>query len=81
MRCVAVPIESRYQSHDGEGPQFRRSHFRPLHDLYRITSHVVKQVWNYGHLVREYRLTRATPALIHDPSGEFGSDVARHSPV
>jgi len=79
--CVSVPIESRYQSHDGEGPQFRKSHFRPLHDLYRITSHVVKQVWTYGHVMREYRRTRATPALIHDPSGEFATTPVRHFSV
>ena len=73
VRCVSVPIESRYQGAEPEGPQFRKSHFRPLRDLYRITSHVVKQVWNYGNVVREYRITRAHPPVIHDPSGEFGT--------
>jgi hypothetical protein len=70
---VSVPIESRYQGAEPEGPQFRKSHFRPLRDLWRITSHVVKQVWSYGNVVREYRLTRAHPPVIHDPSGEFGT--------
>ncbi len=51
----------------------RKSHFRPLRDLYRITSHVVKQVWGYGNVMREYRITRAHPPVIHDPSGEFGT--------
>src|SRR5690606_21580330 len=37
-RCVSVPIESRYSSADSD-EQFRPSHFKPLQDLYRITSH------------------------------------------
>jgi glycosyltransferase involved in cell wall biosynthesis len=70
MGVVSVPVESRYKSvHCAD--QFRKSHFRPMRDLYRITSHVVKQVWNYGDVVREYRRTRATPPVIHDPEGEF----------
>lgn len=68
---VSVPIESRYAG-AGAVEKFRKSHFRPLHDLYRITSHVVVQVWNYGNVIREYRRTRNTPAVIDDPSGEFG---------
>jgi glycosyltransferase involved in cell wall biosynthesis len=71
LRVVSVPIESRYAG-AGAVEKFRKSHFRPLHDLYRITSHVVVQVWNYGHVIREYRRTRSTPAVIDDPSGEFG---------
>ena len=71
--CVSVPIESRYQGAEPHGPPFRKSHFRPLRDLYRITSHVVKQVWGYGQVVREYRRTRSHPPLIHDPSGEFAT--------
>lgn len=69
LRCVSVPIESRYQGPGAVG-QFRKSHFRPLRDLWRITSHVVRQVWNHGHVLREYRRARAHPPLIHDPSGE-----------
>src|SRR3546814_19083297 len=46
-RCVSVPIESRYKSvHSRE--QFRPSHFRPLRDLWRITSHIVCQAVAYG---------------------------------
>ena len=71
MGVVAVPIESRYAGAGAVG-QFRKSHFRPLRDLWRITSHVVVQVWNYGHVIREYRRTRAHPPVIDDPSGEFG---------
>jgi glycosyltransferase involved in cell wall biosynthesis len=68
--CVSVPIESRYQSHGASG-QFRRSHFRPLRDLWRITSHVVRQVLGAGDFLDAYRRTRANPPRIHDPSGEF----------
>lgn len=76
MGVVAVPIESRYAG-PGAAGTFRKSHFRPLHDLYRITSHVVVQVWTFGHVVREYRRTRNTPAVIHDPSGEFSGPTPR----
>ncbi|MGY0505774.1 glycosyltransferase family 2 protein [Luteimonas sp. e5] len=65
MRVVSVPIEARYKSvHSGE--EFRRSHFRPLRDLWRITSHVVRQVWSRGDIVGEYRRTRANPPRIDD---------------
>ncbi len=74
--AVSVPIESRYAGAGVTG-KFRKSHFRPLHDLYRITSHVVAQVWNHGHVIREYRQTRNTPAVIDDPSGEFASGEPR----
>lgn len=68
--CVSVPIESRYaQSHAPQ--QFRRSHFRPLRDLWRITSHIVLQAVRRGGLLDVYRQVQATPAVIDDPSGEF----------
>ncbi|HEY4560048.1 MAG TPA: glycosyltransferase family 2 protein [Lysobacter sp.] len=72
VRCVAVPIESRYQAAGGP-VKFRKSHFRPLRDLWRITSHVVGQVFAYGNVATQYRRTRATPVIIHDPSGEFAT--------
>ncbi len=72
LGVVSVPIESRYAG-AGAVEKFRKSHFRPLRDLYRITSHVVVQVWTYGHVIREYSRTRNTPAIIDDPSGEFGA--------
>jgi hypothetical protein len=34
---------------------------------------VVKQVWGYANVVREYRSTRAHPPVIHDPGREFGT--------
>lgn len=70
-RVVAVPIETRYA---GTSPgTFRKSHFRLVRDLWNITSHVVKQVWAYGHIWREYRRVRAHPVLIDDPDGEFAT--------
>ncbi|GAB3372350.1 hypothetical protein GCM10027431_22510 [Lysobacter rhizosphaerae] len=41
--------------------------------VWRITSHVMKQVWDYGNVVHEYRITRAHPPVIHDPGGGFGT--------
>lgn len=64
-RCVAVPIESRY-SGPGLAAQLRRSHFRPLTDLWRITSHVVGRVWTHGRVVARYLEARASRVLIHD---------------
>ena len=75
-RCVSVPIESRYKSvHSGE--QFRPSHFRPLRDLWRITSHIVLQALRHGDMAAVHRSIRANPPLIDDPSGEFGTAFAR----
>jgi glycosyltransferase involved in cell wall biosynthesis len=70
--CVSVPIESRYKCvHSDE--QFRPSHFKPLRDFSRITSHVVFSVLKRGGLLQMLRRIRANPALIDDPSGEFAS--------
>jgi len=65
-RCVCVPIESRYAG-DGLAGQFRRSHFRPLHDLWRITSHVVKRVWTHGRVVARYRQARRDTSPVFVP--------------
>jgi glycosyltransferase involved in cell wall biosynthesis len=70
VRVVSVPIESRYRC-DESPAQFRKSHFRPLRDLWRITSHVVSQVLRRGDVIAEYRRVRATPPLVDDPNGEF----------
>ena len=69
-RCVSVPIESRYGGVD-PNVQFRRSHFQPLRDLYRITSHIVLQALRHGDIANVYRRIQANPPLIDDPSGEF----------
>ena len=74
-RVVSVPIESRYQQPNGD-EQFRASHFRPLQDLGRITSHVVAQVLRRGGMWQVYRSIRAHPPLIDDPSGEFAPATA-----
>jgi glycosyltransferase involved in cell wall biosynthesis len=73
-RCVSVPIESRYKCvHSQE--QFRASHFRPLRDLWRITSHIVRQAVAYGGLSAVHRDIRANPPVIDDPDGEFGASL------
>ncbi|KRD76924.1 glycosyltransferase family 2 protein [Lysobacter sp. Root983] len=77
---VSVPIESRYQQANDE-VRFRKSHFRPLRDLYRITSHVVAQVWGHGDVMEEYRRTRAAAPVIDDPSGEFAGARERDLPA
>ena len=64
-RCVSVPIESRYKCvHSDE--QFRASHFRPLRDLWRITSHIVRQAVSHGNMAAVYRSIRANPPVVHD---------------
>ena len=74
-RCVSVPIESRYKTvHSGE--QFRASHFKPLRDFSRITSHIVLQALRHGDVPAVYRSIRANPPVIDDPSGEFGTVFA-----
>ena len=76
IRCVSVPIESRYKSvHSGE--QFRASHFKPIRDFSRITSHIVLQALRHGGMPAVYRSIRANPPVIDDPSGEFGIVFAR----
>jgi glycosyltransferase involved in cell wall biosynthesis len=69
-RVVSVPIESRYAG-DGLAGQFRRSHFRPLHDLYRITSHVVKRVWSHGRVLARYAQAHRSRALVYDPDTQI----------
>ena len=65
-RVVSVPIESHYAGSALPG-QLRRSHFRPLTDLYRITSHVVGRVISHGRVIPRYVEARRSQALIHDP--------------
>lgn len=63
MGCVSVPIESRY-AQAGVSQQFRRSHFRPLRDLWRITSHIVAYAVRRGDLRGVYRQIRQHPPII-----------------
>ena len=74
-RCVSVPIEARYSQVHG-APEFRRSHFRPLRDLWRITSHIVLQCVRRGGLWEVHKRVRQHPPVIDDPTGEFGTVFA-----
>jgi glycosyltransferase involved in cell wall biosynthesis len=67
-RCVSVPIDSRYRSADF-AEQFRRSHFRPLYDLYCITRHILQQALRHGALRQVYREIKAHPPQIDDADG------------
>ncbi len=73
---VSVPIESRYASADAPA-HFRKSHFRLVHDLREIVSHVATQILARGDSLAEYRRTRARPPRIDDPDGEFDSALVR----
>ena len=73
-RCVSVPIEARYNTVHA-APDFRPSHFRPLRDLWRITSHIVLHCVRRGGLWQVRKRVRANPAVIDDPSGEFAADA------
>ena len=74
-RCVSVPIEARYNQIHG-APDFRPSHFRPLRDLWRITSHIVMQCLRRGGMWEMHKRIRANPPVIDDPEGEFSPGVA-----
>ena len=74
-RCVSVPIEARYNVVQG-APDFRPSHFRPLRDLWRITSHIVLHCVRRGGLWQVRKRVRANPPVIDDPSGEFAADTS-----
>lgn len=73
-RCVSVPIEARYNVVHA-APDFRPSHFRPLRDLWRITSHIVLHCLRRGGLWRVHKRVQANPPVIDDPSGEFAADA------
>lgn len=77
-RVVSVPIETRYAS--SEPGSFRKSHFRLVRDLWKITSHVVVQVLGQGRVSYWYAQARRHPPVIHDPSGEFAT-VPAHTPT
>ena len=73
-RCVSVPIEARYNTVHA-APDFRPSHFRPLRDLWRITSHIVLQCLRRGGLWQVRKRVQAHPPVIDDPSGAFAADT------
>jgi glycosyltransferase involved in cell wall biosynthesis len=61
IRVVSVPIASRYQG------GFRRSHFRPVKDVARITLYTVGRAFHYGNFIRSYRKSRASLPVVVDP--------------
>ncbi len=79
-RCVSVPIEARYSEVHG-APTFRPSHFRPLQDLWRITSHIVAHCVRRGGLWQVHQRVRQHPPVIDDPSGEFVAAPASPRPA
>ena len=71
VRCVSIPIEARYNDVHG-GPDFRPSHFKPLKDFSRITSHIVWECLKRGGVPAVYRSIRANPPVIDDADGVLG---------
>lgn len=61
LGVVSVPIETRY--HAGA----RRSHFRPVIDVTRITWYTIRRVIHYGHVVAAYRRSHDHPPCVIDP--------------
>jgi glycosyltransferase involved in cell wall biosynthesis len=60
LGVVSVPIASRYQD------DLRRSHFRPVRDVARITFYTVGRALHYGHMLQSYRRSHGRPPLIFD---------------
>ncbi len=58
LGIVSVPIASRYHEN------FRRSHFRPIRDVARITFYTVGRVFHYGDLMASYRRSRGKPLVV-----------------
>jgi len=61
LGVVSVPIEARY--HAGA----RRSHFRPVLDITRISWYTIWRTLRYGHLVASYRRSHGSPPCVIDP--------------
>ncbi|MBN8481575.1 MAG: glycosyltransferase family 2 protein [Xanthomonadales bacterium] len=61
LGVVSVPIDTRY--HAGA----RRSHFRPVIDVTRITWYTIGRVLHYGHVVASYRRSHGRPPAVTDP--------------
>ena len=68
VRCVSIPIEARYNQVHGP-QQMRPSHFKPLKDFSRITSHIVLQCLRRGGVPAMYSRIRANPPVIDDADG------------
>ncbi|ALR04232.1 glycosyltransferase family 2 protein [Xylella fastidiosa] len=76
-RMIAVPIEARYSTPHSPNV-FRKSHFRMVRDLWKITSHVAIQIWRYGHVIHEYWRTQAHPVVIDNPDERMQADHGLH---
>ncbi|NII10882.1 glycosyltransferase family 2 protein [Oleiagrimonas sp. C23AA] len=74
VRVASVPIESRYEHTQVDGPrQFRVSHFKPVPDFLRITFHVIGKIVGAGFLLDNYRRVRREKPLLIDPGKDTGS--------
>jgi glycosyltransferase involved in cell wall biosynthesis len=60
LGVVSVPIASRYQA------GLRRSHFRPVRDVLRITMYTIGRILHYGHVAASYRRSRGAPVVVSD---------------
>ncbi|WP_440224936.1 glycosyltransferase family 2 protein [Dokdonella sp. MW10] len=61
LGVVSVPIDARY--HGG----LRRSHFRPVMDITRITWYTIWRVVHYGRIIESYRRSHGSPPCVVDP--------------
>ena len=65
---VSVPIEARY--HAGA----RRSHFRPVLDITRITLYTTGRIYHYGNWISSYRRSHGSlPCVIDPPLAELSA--------
>ena len=58
---ISVPIDCRYDD------SARHSHFRPVHDVVRITWYTITWIVHYGDVVHSYRASHAPAPLVFDP--------------
>lgn len=70
LQVVSVPVASRYDTHA------RRSHFRPVRDVLRITGYTARRILHYGHLVHSYHAAHGRPPLVYDPDDHPGTGDA-----
>lgn len=62
LPIVSIPIACRYDA------AARHSHFHGVRDTVRITAYTIRNVVQYGHVIRSYHASHATPPTIHDPA-------------
>jgi len=73
MPIVSIPIVCRYDA------AARHSHFRPVHDVVRITWFTIRRVAHYGHVLRSYRASHDSAPQVYDP--EHLLDAAPSAPL